>query len=100
VGLALRVLQVSSVTVKAKDGSVSELATSLVVVGVGARPNVDLAQGQLKLAPVGGIQVSQVHLHFLLREIPGGVHSAYKCRGYLVSRAHRCRRFLLCLNCW
>jgi thioredoxin reductase len=78
VGLVLRVLQVASVTVKAKDGSVSELATSLVVVGVGARPNVDLAQGQLKLAPVGGIQVGQLHLHSLLREIPGGGYSAFR----------------------
>ena len=51
-------LQVTHVTVSLPDGQSTKLAASLVVVGVGARPNCELFAGQLQLAPppVNGIQ--------------------------------------------
>jgi len=51
-------VQVSQVVVSSKDGE-QKLDASLVVVGVGARPNVELLEGQVEMVPkpVGGIKV-------------------------------------------
>ena len=51
---------VSSIKLQAVEGSAeSTLEATLVVVGVGARPNVELFDGQLELAPKpwGGLKV-------------------------------------------
>eukprot|EP00798_Chlamydomonas_sp_ICE-L_P019364 gene19364-26012_t len=49
---------VSTVNLEAMDGGAkTELQASLVVVGVGARPNVELFKEQLEMGAMGGIQV-------------------------------------------
>jgi NAD(P)H-nitrite reductase large subunit len=59
-------VQVTGVTIKqagSSGGEGSQVAASLVVVGVGARPNVDLAKAAgLELAgpPVGGVKVGEM----------------------------------------
>lgn len=57
--LALTPLQVTHVLVEGPGGRQHRLPASLVIVGVGARPNIELFTGQLELAlpPVGGIKV-------------------------------------------
>eukprot|EP00798_Chlamydomonas_sp_ICE-L_P019888 gene19888-26592_t len=52
--------RVSTVSLEAMDGGAkTELQASLVVVGVGARPNVELFKEQLEMGAMGGIQVNK-----------------------------------------
>jgi NADPH-dependent 2,4-dienoyl-CoA reductase/sulfur reductase-like enzyme len=59
---------VTHVVVENEDKSTIKVPCSLVVVGIGARPNVELFASQLETAdpPVGGIKVCEHPSHLLV----------------------------------